>query len=291
MRYLFFAGRHCAAALLVLLVHTINAELDSTEAAFFTELETSLRADYRLCTGDTSHRTLEYLVSWHRSIETTLSSPDYPVIVRKYSEETGILPADARPCEIVMWTRRSEQQVKEASGFLSNERKRLIRKRNESLFLAHELAGVKKASYDFSGIPFGLSKRGFLILAEWNGLAPVTDEGNSVRCDSAALGMYTFRTAFHFNRRGRYWCYEIESETCSADSIDLWARGLMDYMAAHIQKSTGAEPNHIYRIGQFDIVAGRLAICKLWTFGKAAAYVGLCRSKNRYYAKTIVQLK
>jgi hypothetical protein len=291
MRHHFSGYHYCILVFQFLVIFSAVAEIDSTHEEFLTELEATMRADYRLCTGDSSQPTLKELVTWHQSIESIISSPDYPVIVRKFSEETGISPADARPCEIVLWVREAERQAEETSRLLLTERKRLILEKKDSLYLTRELAGVKKALYDFAGIPFGLSKRSFLAMAKQNELAPVYEEGKIVRCDSAAIGIYTFKAAFHFNRHDRYWCYELESETCGADSIDLWARGLLEYMAGHIETSTQSEPDHIYRIGQFDIVPGRLAICKLWSFDRAAAYVGLSRSKNRYYAKTIVKSK
>ncbi len=266
----------------------ISAQTDSTKQEFFNDLEKNLRSDYLLCTGDSAARTLDELITWRRSIDSAIAAADYPMIVRKFTEETGIPAADARPCEVVRWMQKMEEQLRETSSFLTEARTRATQRRNDSLFLMKELESVKRASYDLAEIPFNLSQRAFRIMARRNRLS-ITDEGSVLRCDSVPLGMFAFKAAFHFSRDGRYWCYEIESPTCSPDSLDTWARPMMDYIAAFLETRSSVPPDHIYRIGQLDIVPGRLAICKLWSFHLATAYVGLARTKNRFYAKAIVR--
>ncbi|MBN1309685.1 MAG: hypothetical protein JXA18_17320 [Chitinispirillaceae bacterium] len=269
----------------------LNGQSDSSKQRFFSDLEKTLRSDYLLCTGDSADRSLDELMRWRREIDSVIAGDDYPVIVRTFTEETGIPAAAARPCEIVRWMQRTARQIRETAQFLSDERDSAIERHNDSLYLLHELAGVKSAAYDLATIPFGLSQRSVRILMRRGNMAPPAGNEAVLICDSLLLGIMAFKAAFHFSKEKHYWCYELESSSCSLDSLDTWARPMMDYLAAEIEKRTSRPPDHIYRIGRFDIVPGRLSICKLWNFQSATAYVGLARAKNRFYAKTIVQSK
>ena len=120
-----------------------------------------------------------------------------------------------------------------------------------------------------------------------SGLRPV-DEGNYLRCDSVKLGKMRVNAAFYLDNDGNYRGYELESGTGSLDSLDRWIRPLADSMAGWFEHRLGRAPEHIYRIGRFDIVQGNLAIYKLWNLPEASVYVGLATYKYRYYAKAIV---
>ncbi|MBN1578370.1 MAG: hypothetical protein JW913_17545 [Chitinispirillaceae bacterium] len=274
---------------LCLLPLQLHSRTDTAGGEFFTDLEKILRSDYLLCTGDSTERSLDELIRWRQTIDSATSGDDYPVIVRKFTEETGISAANARPCEIVRWMQRFEQQIRETYRFLSDERDSAIQRHDDSLFLLHELESVIRSAWDLVAIPFGLSLRSVRILMRRSNLAPVTASGATLMCDSLPVGIFAFNAAFHFSKDDRYWCYELESSSCNLDSLDTWARPMMDYLAAEIEKRTSQPPDHIYRIGRFDIVPGRLSICKLWNFPSATAYVGLARANNRFYAKVIVQ--
>jgi hypothetical protein len=256
---------------------------------FFDELEASLRTDYRLCTGDSSIRSTEELLEWRNAIDSISKSDEYPTIVRKYLEETGIHPSDARPCEIIQWMKQVEKEIRETSELLEQQRKQVLQQKKELLVLRKELAGLTPAPYDIGSLPFGISRTGFELLHKNDSLPPYTREGRVLRCDSITLGDITCKCAFHFNSHDRYWCYELESPTFSYDSLDTGARAFADAMATFMKIKTNTPPDHIYRIGRFDIIPGRLANSRIWNFPGASVYIGLARIKNRYYAKTIVQ--
>ncbi len=268
------------------------AGTDTTESHFFSDIENTIRSDYRLCTGDSTAVSIRELIEWRRSLDSIIESALYPEIVREFTRETGIAAADARPCEIIKWMKSKELERQETGRYLSDERRKLLEQYSDSVYLLHELAGVKRAAYDLASIPFGLSRRSVIILARRSNFSP--DEGSEsmpVVCSSVPLGMMSFKAAFHFTKDNRYWCYELESGTCGLDSLDSYARSMMDYLAAYMEKSTSQPPAHIYRVGMLDIVPGKLSICKLWDFESAVAYIGLAREKNRFYAKAIVKLK
>ena len=261
----------------------------SVRKKYFDDLEATLRADYRLCTGDSSDLSLDDLMAWRRTIDSILTDSAYPTIITKFTRETGIRPSDARPCEVVNWMKREEEQIEASSRLLSDERTVLIKLHEDSLYLAHELEEIGKAVYDFLGVPFGLSKRGFLIRSRQQDFPKLLDNGRVLVCDSIRVGNMSFKAAFHFTGDNKYWCYEFESESCSIDSLDIRARALADYLGAYLETVSSHPPDHIYRIGMLDIIPGRLSICRFWNFPGATAYAGLARSGNRFYAKLIVR--
>ena len=280
------------APLLVAFTAGATERTDSTRQQFFDTLATTLHADYRLCTADSSPRQLVFLLKWRQSIDSAVAGADYPAIVRKFSDETGIRAADARPCEIIQWMREFENRRQENVDYLSAERDSLIQIHNDSLYLVHELQSVTARGYDIAGIPFGLPQQALLLLARRNRLVPlVKNPGDAIIFDSIVAGRKPCRAALHFSTENRYSWYELESSTCGTDSLDFWMRPMMDSIAADLEKRTSQPPDHIYRVGRFDIVPGRLAICKLWEFSDAFAYVGLSRIGNRFYAKAIVRAK
>ena len=280
-----------ALAALCCCLQPVSAQADTLRREFFDSLEIQLLADYRLCTSDSSARPLDFLLKWKKSIDIFSESDNYPSIVKKFTAETGMRPADARPCEIYRWFNMTASELRESSRLLDDQRTRDIQEYNDSVNLVHELAGSIRAPYDIKSIPFGLSARAFSSMAKRNGLPPLALEENIFRCDNFPVGVQSFKAAFHFNRDGRYWCYEFESETFGFDSLNTGARQMMDFLSAQMEMKTEKSPDHIYRVGQFDIVPGRLAICRLWNFDNAMVYVGLARAANRFYAKTIVQSK
>lgn len=259
------------------------------DSDFFNELEESLRTDYLLCTGDSTIRSTKELLEWRNAIDSITKSDDYPTILRKYLEETGIHPSDARPCEIVQWMEHIEMEIRKTSALLERKRKQVLQQKRELLLLRKELVGLTPASYDIGSLPFGISRTGFELLYKNDSLPSYTVNRRVLYCDSMTLGDFTCKCAFHFNRDDRYWCYELESPTFGYDSLDSGARRFVDTMATYMKDKTNTPPGHIYRVGRFDIVPGRLANCQVWNFPSASVYIGLARIKNRFYAKTIVQ--
>jgi hypothetical protein len=284
---------YCTIVIIALLnsAGAVNSVSDTSRQQFFDTLETRLRDDYLLCTDDSSTLTLNELMAWKRSIDSVVSRIDYAAVMKDFSKETGIKLSDARPCEVVAWMKRVEEQNKTTTQLLSDERDKRIRWHNDSLYIAHELISIPQKKYDLAGLPFGLSQRGFLILAQRNGVPSLIDDGAVLRCDSFSVGMMQFKAAFHFTKGKKYWCYELESRTCGIDSLDQVARAIVDYLATHLEVAASQPPDHIYRVGMLDIVPGRLSICKIWNLLDATAYVGLARTGNRFYAKMIVKSK
>lgn len=268
-----------------------SAQPDSAQRKFFMEQEKILQNDYRLCSGDSTKRSTPYLLQWKKQIDSLTTSPDYPTVIRKFALETGLSPQNVRPCEIALWVKKVAQEIEESTTLLAERRADEIKRRHDSLFVSHELVTTTSAPYDIKGIPFGISLRSFTIMAAQAGLNKFSSSEHVLRYDSLQLGTLVVNAAFHFSKENRYWCYELESALFPSDSLDSQARPVCNHMARQLTKIANREPDHIYRVGRYDIIPGRLAICNLWSFKEGTVYVGLARNSQNYYAKTIVQEK
>ncbi len=266
---------------------TIFSE-DDSDSLFFSELEKKLLQEYRLCTGD-SLPSRKALLKWKADINALIESQEYSELVKSYANETGLDPLDVLPCQIRNWHIQKLREKKETAELLEQSKKEIIRKRADSLYLHQELSKKPARSYQFGNIPLGITKKGFMLLA--NQFRNLNDEGNSVILDSILFGSLVLKGAFHFDRNGLLDQYELESETVPLDSLDSRARPQADSMAVIMQRKIGRTADHSYRVGRFDITQGRLAVLKLWTFPEATVYTGLATSNYRYYAKLIVKSK
>lgn len=261
---------------------------ENSGSLFFSELEKNILKEYQLCTGD-SLPTRKALLKWKSDINFLTESQDYPAIVKKYADETGMDPLDVRPCQIINWSIQRLREKNEAAVLLEQSKRQILSKRVDSLYLHQELSKNPAKSYQFRNIPFGITKKGFMFLADQ--FRNLTDEGNSVIVDSILLGSLVLKGAFHFDRNGLLNQYELESANAPLDSLDPWVRPQADSMAIVMQRKIGSDADHSYRVGRFDITQGRLAILKLWNLPEATVYAGLATSNYRYYAKLIVKSK
>lgn len=268
-----------------------SGEGDDAESAdrFFSDLENNLISDYRLCTGDSSELSLDDLLQWRQSIDSITAEPDYSLMVRKFTEETGIAASTVRPCEIVRWMSELERRINETEDFLALQRTKAENRHHDSLKLARELSALVIQPYDFAPFPFGLSQQSFMVLARQKDIPAQVDRPEIVSYGQVMINTVECRSAFHFSSDDRYWCYELESVDCALDSLEIGARRYAQIIAADFENRVQRSPDHVYRVGRFDIVPGRLAICLLWNFPEATVYVGLARSVNRFYAKMIVR--
>ena len=261
---------------------------EGSDSLFFSELEKKILQEYQLCNGD-SLPSRKALLKWKSEINFLIESQDYPALVKKYADETGIDPLNARPCEILNWSNQQLRRKNEDAAFLEQSKKDILKRRADSLYALQELMRNPEKPYQFEKIPFGITKKGFLILA--GSYRNLSDEGNLVIVDSILIGSLVLTGAFHFDRNGLLNQYELESASAPLDSLDPWVRPQADSMAAFMQRKIGSAADHSFRVGRFDITKGRLAILKLWNLPEASVYAGLATSNYRYYAKLIVRSK
>ena len=223
---------------------------EDSDSLFFSELEEKLLQKYKLCTGD-SLPSRKALLKWKSDISLITESQEYPELVKMYATETGLNPIDVHPCQIINWSIQRLRDKEETAVLLEQSKREILKKRADSLYLHQELSKNPAKPYQFENIPFGISKKGFMVLA--GQFRNLTDEGNSIIVDYILLGSVVLKGAFHFDKNGLLTQYELESETAPLDSLDSWIRPQADSMAVYMQRKIGRPADHSYRVGRFDI--------------------------------------
>jgi len=261
--------------------------LDSRET-FFDNIELSIRNEYIHCTGDSSPRPIHIILKWKNSIDSLNSLPGYAKLLKSYCEETGINPVDVRACDILEWQKRKLREKSENEKLIQEHIRRTELKKSDSAFVEKEISGISRSVFDYHDIPFGVSKKSFRYLAERSGLTNLSDRGHYIESDSVPLGNFFYKGAFHFDTSGKYFKYELESELFPLDSLDKKVRFIAEDLIADFRMKSGNPPDHIYGVGRFDIVSGRLSILAMWRTENISAYIGLATYKYKYYAKAII---
>jgi hypothetical protein len=263
-----------------------EADKISSDSLFFTEIEKQLRESYQICNKDSSNVPIKNIFLWKKEIDSITQSPEYSSIVKEYylnnKKTSGTLP-----CEIVLWY-RNQLLSKHRSDSLSSTKKKLEDKHiSDSLLVSAELSKVKKKAYDYKGIPFGISKKCFLLLAKETEVNSFTDEGDYIYSENISDSVFK-SVAFNFDKKGIFYSYEIESISLPFDSIDSQIRTYLDILSLYFQKKMNQNPQQSNYISNLEIVQGQLSVSKMWIIQNAKIYVGIAVFNNNYYAKAIV---
>ncbi len=263
-----------------------NAGSNSSDSLFFTDIENQLRRDYQICTKDSSNVSMKQILQWKKDIDSITQSPEYSSIVKEFYV-INKNDSKALPCQIVLWY-RNQLQSKHRFDSLS-----LVKKLKEdgqisdSLVISAELTKVRKMTYDYKNIPFGISKKAFLFIAKNAGLTPLIDEGKFICYENSDDSVFK-SVAFHFDNKGKFFSYEIESISLPLDSVDSHIRVYLDKLTMYFQKKLNQNPQQSNYIGNFEIVQGQLSISKMWVVQNTKIYIGIAAFNDRYYAKAII---
>jgi hypothetical protein len=269
-------------------ISTIPATDDMRRAVFFDSVQTLYLREYQACTGDQSFISAKELIQWKEDNNALAMSKEYLDLLKEYCKvdsSTAVLP-----CKVLAWNqkRKALQVVHEDS--LSRE----LLAREELEAAAKEAVSCVKTPFDVLGLPFGLSKKSFLLLyknsARLQGVPFFIDEGNYIYVKEMPWGGRTFLTAFYFDKSGTYFKYEIESPPATADRVNSTVRPDAEYLAHELAVRFG-EPSRRYSIGFFDIKSGVLCPYKTWDADGYDVYVGISMSRYRYYAKAVISGK
>jgi hypothetical protein len=254
--------------------------------SFFAQRVAALRAEYRYCTGDTSERERGELVEWKTTINEWAASAAFDSASRRFFAATG-LRDNVKPCEIYVWEQHRKQRLaaqRRSNDSILTQRRRAVA---ESTRIARELARHPRSRCDFEDIPFGISRIAFAKYFPTK--YPDKLVGEHGRLVAGGVGWHgrPCSAAFYFGALGALYQYEIQSRSYSGRGLDSRVRPIADEFAEYFEERLG-KPDHVYRIGYFDIIQGRLSLYKVWSTEKFKVIVGLGTAKYRYYAKTIV---
>ncbi len=249
-------------------------------------LEYELRNDYLICTDDTTTLSKDQLIEWKSEIDSATKGEQYQKLFKEYQAFTGLKAEDIRPCQPISWSNQLEQQLYEMDSIITAQRK-IREKIYKDSVVKEETSKLEESPADLFGIPAGVSRKAFRWLFSQNGNGKLVNTPHYIRADSVVLDSVTLTAAFHFDQKGKYKGYELETAALEADSLDSTVRSWMNRMAETYTEITGKKPKYEHEVGSEKIKEGRLSVCKQWS--EPSILIGLATYKQRYYAKVMVK--
>ncbi len=257
-------------------------------APFFDTLESSLRKQYIRCTGDSSEVSSTEIRIWKKKLQLFMENDSFPMVAKSFFSETGLSPGDVYLCELINWYQNRASRRNEYAELLADDLQKREKRKADSLKIIEICKSAHVSPFDFEGIPFGLSKENFLLLLEWKSTMKFENLGKCIQCSNVHFGNQNVAVAFHFDKDGHYRMYEIECKGGPLDSINSSVRKEVALLGEEVEKRSGIAPDHIYRIGRFDITQGRLAVERMWNEDPVSAFVGFATYRYHYYGKVVV---
>lgn len=286
---------HTRAYLPVVLLMISFAGLNSSANAaaedtgpFFDTLEMSLRHQYVYCTGDSSYRDRPDILVWKRNLDIFVESDSFKIITKKFFTETGLSPSGIHICDIVNWYRSHSDANSESIRLFQNDIRKRDKRKVDSLLIDSICAYAAASPFDFNGIPFGISRKHFKVIMDWKYPQRYEDNGKTIQCKGVEIDNISGTAAFHFDKDGIYRMYEIECSGGPLDSLNTKVRNEVTSLGSMLEGKSGIAPDHIYRIGRFDITQGRLTVERLWKQSPVSAFVGIATYRYHYYGKAVV---
>ena len=254
---------------------------ETRQAAFFDSVQAGYLREYQACTGDMSFVSAKDLLQWKQQMNALAVSKEYLDLLKEYRrlDTTG----NVLPCKVLAWNRKR----KELQAVREDTLSRNLLAAEELQNAENEAGDLAKTRYDVPGLPFGLSKKSFLLVFSNTFRLPFVDQGNYIYINDMVWGSRTFLTAFYFDKMGRYFKYEIEGPSVPADRVNSAVRPDAEYLSHELAGRFG-EPSRRYSIGFFDIKSGVLCPYKAWDAAGFDVCVGLSMNKYRYYAKAVI---
>lgn len=265
----------------------ILIEAANIDTTFIRNLEKEYRNNYRNCTGDTTNQPLAKILLWKQSFDSITRSQKFGALEKQYSDENHLEKTKPSPCEIVLWSKNKDQKKREIDSLAVESNKIEKQWKIDSLTIAREIGNSRKTTCDYANIPFGISKKSLITLAERAGVRQLKDDGDCLYFSNHNDSIFS-TIAFYFDTNDVYKKYAIESSSLPLDSLDTFIRGYAEKLATFFQKKIGNKAPQTNYIGRFDIVENSLSIYKQWKLDTITVYIGLATFNNRFYAKAIV---
>jgi hypothetical protein len=271
--------------ILLLFVCQALATDEAKQAAFFDSVEVRYRQEYKACTGDMKFIDRRELLAWKNTMNTLAVSKDFQALLKEYRKVNS--SENFLPCKVLAWNEARRKMQAAHEDTLAREL--LVREEYENA--EKEAKILPQSKYSTFGLPFGLSKKSFLLIFKNTFQYTINDMGNYLYVSDMKWGDRTFLTAFYFDKKtDKFYKYEIEGPSVPADGLNRVVRTDAEFIAHDLTRRFG-EPARRYSIGFFDIKSGVLSPFQTWDAPGFNVYVGLSMSKYRYYAKAVVMAR
>ena len=249
-------------------------------------LETVLRKDYALCTGDESRVSREQLIRWKTRIDSLVMDKGYADKFDRFVAATGIKAHLVRPCEPIVFQERQSGLEREADSAFAAQKAAREKAHNDSMTVIHELKKLKNTPADILDIPAGMSRGAVRTILDRHRIRTV-NMPRYLQADQVKFDSLIVTIAFYFDEHDKYNGYEIETEALKAEQLDKTVRKWAELLAAAYEKRLGP-PSGIRRVGFHDIKQGNLSILGKWEKDRPKVLIGLATNNYLYYAKVMV---
>jgi hypothetical protein len=276
--------------LLLCIQNSVKAGAEDVKP-FFDTLESTLHQQYLFCTGDSSYKSRAEILVWKKKIEMFAESDSFAQISKTFFSETGLSPSDVYICELINWYESRTYGDKDYIKLIADDIRKREQRKADSQLISNIHKEAEISPFDFAGIPFGISKKWFQMIMEWKFSKKYTDQGKWLQYNGLMIDKVSVNAAFHFDKEGNYRMYELECEEGPLDSLNTKVRNDVAVLGSIIEGSCGMAPDHIYRIGRFDITQGHLTVERLWNTKQISAFVGIATYHYKYYGKAVVVAK
>jgi hypothetical protein len=285
----FFYNKEIIASLFIILFFSqiiFALQLDTT---FINSMEKKLRLSYKKCTGDMRIAVpLKVIINWKQTIDSIIQSKEYSGITAQFEKETRISPSKAEPCEIIEWYRMNMHLKTETENEITLQKKKRDKENADSLAMLKDFNSQKTSAADYKNIPFGIARKNLIKKLHYLNMIIASTDKKWIVC-SITGDDFLRNIAFHLSENNFYCKYEIESVTCSIDSLDTYLRPHAEHFAASFEDRLHKKPDATYRIGKFEILEGSLSVYKAWILDRHSIFIGYSVFDNRYYVKIIVE--
>ncbi|MBD3322383.1 MAG: hypothetical protein GF350_14880 [Chitinivibrionales bacterium] len=272
---------------LLIVTCALRAVDRSEEEQFVTEIEEQYRSEYSLCTGDNRDVNLEIILMWKKQMNTWIESVEYGSILRHYRDSTGDTSQTVIPCTVYHWLRKREEHKRKAEEAVIRDSLRREKEIAESLAVVRDLQKNPSSPFDLIGIPFGVDKKTFVYIFARKYDYSIVEAPDCILVNDFAWESKSFPTTFCFDKNGRYVRLEIESMHYPADSLDTAVRRDAHFMETMLSHKIG-QPDHIHRVGLFDIKEDRPEQYREWGTGPYTACIYLATKLYLYNAVTVI---
>jgi hypothetical protein len=275
----------CAGWMCATIIFRAMAIDESKQATFFDSVEVRYRQEYKACTGDMSFVPARDLIQWKEEMNALAVSKEYLALLKEYRKVDS--NENILPCKVLAWNAKRKEMQTAREDTLGRD----LLAREEYENAVNEAKTCAKSAYDIPGLPFGITKRSFLLIFKNTFPVEFNDQGQYIYVNDLMWGGRTFLTAFYFDKKtGLFNKYEIETPSVPANRLNSVVRPDADSLVHALAVRFG-EPVRRFSIGFFDIKSGVLCPYKTWDSPGFDIFVGLSMNKYRYYAKAVVAAK
>jgi hypothetical protein len=183
-----------AGIILVSIIGPVAAIDETRQATFFDSVEVRYRQEYKACTGDMNFIPAKALIEWKNEINAVAKSREYLALLKEY--RTVDSSENVLPCKVLAWNENRKRMQTAAEDTLA--RNMLDREEYENAL--KEAEGCAKSPYCVPGLPFGLSKKAFLLIFKNSFRVPFNDQGYYIYVNDMVLGDRSFVYAVYVVR-------------------------------------------------------------------------------------------